>query len=100
MPGRKVHVNAYARGRHKRMCKRRSSIEAIIGHLKSDHRLGRNYLQGRSGDAMNALLAGMGFNLMLLVRELGGNFLSVLYWTLFYPEVRRKLRFAENQRYL
>ncbi|MCU0317854.1 MAG: hypothetical protein MUC61_00720, partial [Amoebophilaceae bacterium] len=36
--------------------------------------LGRNYLKGRVGDTNHALLAGMGFNLMLLLRELAGNF--------------------------
>ena len=68
MPGQKPPGSAYAHRRHKRMCKRRSAIEAIIGHLKSEHRLGRNYLQGSIGDSKNALLAGMGWNLMLLLR--------------------------------
>ena len=57
------------------MCKRHSAIEAIIGHLKSEHRLGSNDLKGSVGDTHNVLLAGMGFNLMLLLRELAGNFL-------------------------
>ena len=79
MPGKKVHVSAYALRRHKQLCKCRSAIEAIIGHLKSDHRLGRNYLKGSIGDSNNALLAGMGFNLMLLVSELAGNFLATMF---------------------
>ena len=62
MPGKKLHGSAYALRRHKTLCKRRSAIEAIIGHLKSDHRMGRNYLKGSIGDRNNALLAGMGFN--------------------------------------
>jgi hypothetical protein len=33
------------------------SIEPRIGHLKSDFRLGRNFLSGVSGDAINVLLA-------------------------------------------
>ena len=49
--------------------RRRSVIEAIIGYLKSDHRLGRNYLKGRLGDSLNGLLAGIGFNFRLLLRE-------------------------------
>jgi IS5 family transposase len=48
----------------------------MIGHLKSEYRLGRNDLKGSVGDTHNALLAGMGFNLMLLLRELAGNFLG------------------------
>ncbi len=33
-----------------------------IGHLKSDHRMDRNYLKGIEGDRINALLAGIGAN--------------------------------------
>ena len=96
MPGKQLHGSAYARRRHKRFCKRRSAIEAIIGHLKSEHRLGRNYLKGSIGDSNNALLAGMGFNLMLLVREWVGNFLAVMFWALSCLGLRRKLRLAVN----
>ena len=64
-----------------RPCVRRSSaIEAMIGHLKSEHRLGRKDIKGSVGDTHNALLAGMGFNLMLLLRELVGNFLGPMRW--------------------
>jgi transposase, IS5 family len=42
--------------------KSRSAIEAIIGHLKSDFRLQRNYLKGFMGDSMNAMLAAAAFN--------------------------------------
>ena len=68
IPGKKHHASAYALRRHKRLCKRRSAIEAIIGHLKSDHKLCRNYLKGSIGERNNALLAGMGFNLLLILR--------------------------------
>jgi len=74
IPGKKRHASDYARRQHKRLCKRRSAIEALIGHLKSEHRLVRNYLKGSIGDKNNVLLAGMGFNLMLLVREMAGYF--------------------------
>ena len=96
MPGKKVHSSAYALRRHKRLCKRRSAIEAIIGHLKSDHRLGRNYLKGSLGDSNNALLAGMGFNLMLLLREWAGNFLAPMFGVLSRLDLRRKLYFTSN----
>lgn len=69
LPGGCRAQSAYARRQHKLRCRRRSGIEAIIGHLKSDHRLGRNYLKGSLGDSVNALLAGIGFNLRLLLRE-------------------------------
>lgn len=40
----------------KKELKRRSVIEPIIGHVKHEHRLGRNYLRGWLGDKTNALL--------------------------------------------
>jgi len=43
--------------------RRRASIEPIIGHLKSDYRLDRNYLKGFVGDEINLLLAATAFNL-------------------------------------
>jgi len=43
--------------------KRRAAIEPIIGHLKSDHRMARNYLKGFKGDEINLLLAATAFNL-------------------------------------
>ena len=47
----------------KRLVKRRSAIEPVIGHVKHDHALGRNFLKGQQGDRINALLATCGFNL-------------------------------------
>ena len=52
----------------KRLVKRRSAIEPVIGHVKHDHALGRNFLQGKQGDRINALLAACGFNLRKLYR--------------------------------
>ena len=47
--------------------RRRNAIEPVIGHLKSDNRLNRNYLKGIFGDNINALLCGCGFNLRKLI---------------------------------
>jgi hypothetical protein len=35
----------------KRELRRRSAVEPVIGHLKAEHRMGRNYLWYRRGDA-------------------------------------------------
>jgi IS5 family transposase len=51
--------------RHRK--RRRSAIEPKIGHLKSDHRMDRNYLKGTEGDRINALLAGIGANMRKLL---------------------------------
>jgi IS5 family transposase len=55
--------------------KRRAAVEPIIGHLKADHRMERNHLKGEAGDRMNAILAGCGYNIRKLLRE--------LYWLVF-----------------
>ena len=54
----------------KRELKRRSAIEATIGHMKADGRLDRNWLLGHAGDAVNALLAAAGHNLRLILNAL------------------------------
>ncbi|HEX8374297.1 MAG TPA: IS5 family transposase [Geminicoccaceae bacterium] len=46
--------------------RRRSAIEPVIGHMKSDGHLGRNFLLGTQGDAANLILAAAGHNLRLL----------------------------------
>ena len=47
----------------RRELKRRSAIEPEIGHMKNDGHLGRCYLKGQIGDAMNVLLVACGHNL-------------------------------------
>jgi IS5 family transposase len=53
----------------KREIRRRSAIEPVIGHIKNEHRMDRNYLHHRHGDANNAILAA-GYNFWLLIRWL------------------------------
>ncbi|MGD1865206.1 MAG: transposase [Phormidesmis sp.] len=52
----------------KRLVKRRSAIEPVIGHLKPGHALRRNFLNGKQGDRINVLIAACGFNLRKLYR--------------------------------
>ncbi|WP_339747109.1 transposase [uncultured Rubinisphaera sp.] len=54
----------------RKMLKRRSAIESTIGHLKSDHRMERNFLKGREGDRINALVSAIGYNLRKLLAGL------------------------------
>jgi IS5 family transposase len=39
-----------------RELRRRSAIEAVIGHMKTDAHLGRCHLKGREGDVANVIL--------------------------------------------
>jgi IS5 family transposase len=62
----------------RRMLKRRAAVEPTIGHLKSDNRLSRNHLAGKTGDQINTLLAAAGYNLRKLLR-----------WIVFSPFLGR-----------
>ena len=53
----------YQKEQKRKKFRRRAAIEPIIGHLKADHRLSRNYLKGFIGDEINLLLAATAFNL-------------------------------------
>ena len=58
---------------------RRSAIEPVIGHLKNDFRLARNYLKGTAGDAVNLLLAAAAFNCKKWMNALADGLLVVLF---------------------
>ncbi len=53
---------------HKQWLRRRQAVEPAIGHLKSDHRMDRCWLQGAVGDALHAVSCAAGFNLRWLMR--------------------------------
>jgi len=70
---RRVFISGQKRGVHgviKRELRRRSAIEPVIGHMKSDGHLGRNFLKGRHGDRANAVLSAVGQNIRLILRWL------------------------------
>jgi IS5 family transposase len=46
----------------RRELRRRAAVEPVIGHLKEDHRMGRNFLAHAGGDAINAILAAASYN--------------------------------------
>ena len=54
----------------KREMRRRAAVEPVIGHIKNEHRMDRNYLFHSSGDAINAVLAAAGYNFRLLLNWL------------------------------
>lgn len=70
---RSVFRSGQKRGVHgqiKRELRRRSAVEPIIGHLKEEHRLNRNFLKGRQGDCINAILAAAGYNFKRIAKWL------------------------------
>jgi IS5 family transposase len=66
----KVYISGQRRGvtdAIKRDLHRRSAVEPVIGHAKSEHRMGRSFLKGSHGDAANAVLAAAGYNFRRLL---------------------------------
>lgn len=49
--------------------KKRAGIEPIIGHLKTDHRLNRNFYKGVVGDNINIMLAAAAFNFKRIMNK-------------------------------
>ena len=69
----RVFKSGQKRGVHgqiKKELRRRSAIEPVIGHCKSDGYLGRNFLKGRIGDQINAVMSAVGYNLRLILKWL------------------------------
>jgi transposase, IS5 family len=62
----------------RREMKRRAAVEPVIGHIKAEHRMDRNYLKGRDGDRINAVLAAAGYNFSLLIRWLAKLLLALV----------------------
>ena len=69
----RVFKSGQKRGVHgqiKKELRRRSAIEAVIGHCKTDGHLDRNFLKGRDGDQINAVMSAVGYNLRLILNWL------------------------------
>jgi IS5 family transposase len=61
-PQKDKHLNTYQKRKKRKQCRSRSAVEPVIGHLKAEHRLKRNFLKGVLGDKINAWLAAAAFN--------------------------------------
>ncbi len=61
---------AYQKRAKRKKFQRRAAIEPVIGHLKTDFRMGQNYLQGKNSSQINAFLAATGWNLKKMMKKL------------------------------
>ena len=80
---KKIYLSGQKRGVNRRIrknLKRRSSIEPMIGHLKNDGKLDKNFLKGSSGDQNHVLLCGIAHNLKMILRKLKTFFLYLRYF--------------------
>lgn len=59
--------------------RKRASIEPVIGHLKTDHRLGRNFYKGIVGDNINIMLAAAAFNFKRMMNKWKSSFFALFF---------------------
>lgn len=80
----------------KKKLKRRNAVEPVIGHMKNDGRLGRNFLKGKDGDAINALLCAASHNLRKILRLLA--LLCPRIWQRIFQSLQQQLLPIQNLR--
>ena len=75
----KVSDTAYQKQKKRKKFRARAGIEAIIGHLKTDFRMGQNYLLGDKGIQINAFMAATAWNLKKMLEKLKENFFHLTF---------------------
>jgi len=93
MPGSGKGKTAYEKLRDRARFRRRAAVEPVIGHLKSDYRMLRNYLKGVEGDMINTIMAAVAFNMMKRLRQIRDAIYFVLdlltgNWSVKYATVQ------------
>jgi IS5 family transposase len=81
----------------RRWLKRRQAVEPAIGHLKSDHRMDRCWLQGQLGDALHAVLCATGYNLRWLMRAMVRLGLKAIYLRQFLLALQAAISAKESR---
>lgn len=90
----KKNLSYYKRKKLSEAHKKRAAIEPIIGHIKTDHRLGRNFYKGIVGDNINIMLAASGFNFKRMMNKWKSSFwhffqtISIGLKNLFYSKIQ------------
>lgn len=95
IPGKlKSSSSPYQKQKIRKRFRARAGIEPIIGHVKTDHRMERNYLAGIVGNQINTLLAATGFNMMKKLRkikeELWAFIFAQVVWIKYLTQTRNK----------
>jgi transposase, IS5 family len=71
-------ANNYQKQKIRKQFRARAGIEPVIGHLKQDHRMSKNFLLDEQGDIVNTLLAAAGFNLRKMLQQLKAEALNII----------------------
>lgn len=75
----KKETTPYEKQKARKRFRARAGIEPVIGHIKHDHRMLRNYLKGNIGNQLNTILAGTGFNLKKMLNRIKEQILLTLF---------------------
>ena len=67
-------VSEHRKNKERKYFRKRAGIEPVIGHLKEDHRLSRNYYKEIVGDEINVMLAAAGFNFKRMMNKWKSSF--------------------------
>ena len=70
---------AYQKQTKRKKFRTRAAIEPIIGHLKTDFRLAKNYFLGETGPQINALLAATAWNMKKMMELLKQKIIFLFY---------------------
>jgi len=77
----------YQKKKKRKKFRRRAAIEPVIGHLKTDFRMGQNYLHGKDAPQINAFLAAAGWNLKKLMAKLKNEIKNYFFLFLNRPRL-------------
>lgn len=84
-PFNKKALTKYKQNKLKKHFIRRAAIEPTIGHLKSDHRMSRNYYKGIIGDSINVMLSAAAYNFKRMMRKWKSSFYYFFYYRIISP---------------
>jgi IS5 family transposase len=70
----------------------RQAVEPVIGHLKQDHGMGRCWLKGARGDALNAVMAAAGYNLRWLQQAIDDGRITPVFLRLYWLRLWAKFQ--------
>ena len=70
---------AYQKQTKRKKFRTRAAIEPIIGHLKTDFRLAKNYFMGETGPQINALLSATAWNMKKMMELLKQKIIFLFY---------------------
>ena len=75
----KKGASQYQKQKARKRFRARAGIEHVIGHIKHDHRMLRNYLKGTNGDMMNTILAATAFNFKKMLNRIREQILFAIF---------------------